>query len=62
MRIARKRRPNKMFQCQECGRKFKTAKAAQRASYSGCPNCGSTDIDLMDILNDPEYLKTLVAD
>ena len=50
-----------MFKCQECGRKFKTAKAAQRASYSGCPNCGSTDIDLECILNDLEYLKTLVV-
>lgn len=35
-----------MFACQECGRKFKTAAAAERASYNGCPKCGGTDIDL----------------
>lgn len=35
-----------MFKCQECGRKFKTAKAAQRASNNGCPGCGGVDIDL----------------
>lgn len=32
--------------CLECGRKFKTAKAAERASMKGCPGCGGTDIDL----------------
>ena len=41
-----------MFVCLECGRKFKenfkgTTKAAERAAFgAGCPNCGSTDIDL----------------
>jgi Zn finger protein HypA/HybF involved in hydrogenase expression len=34
------------FKCQECGKKFKTVKAAERASYNGCPRCGSCDIDL----------------
>ena len=35
-----------MFSCQECGRKFKTTKAAERASRNGCPKCGGVDIDL----------------
>jgi predicted nucleic acid-binding Zn-ribbon protein len=34
------------FKCQECGKKFKTVAAAERASYHGCPKCGGTDIDL----------------
>lgn len=34
--------------CQECGYKFKTAKAAERASFGdrGCPKCGGSDIDM----------------
>ena len=35
-----------IFQCMECGKKFKDVLAAERAAYNGCPNCGSTDIDL----------------
>jgi len=35
-----------MFKCMECGKVFKTVKAAEKASYNGCPCCGSTDIDL----------------
>jgi predicted nucleic acid-binding Zn-ribbon protein len=35
-----------MFKCLECGRKFKTARAAERAFYHGCPGCGASDIDL----------------
>jgi hypothetical protein len=36
------------FSCQECGHKFKTVAAAQKASFSdkGCPKCGGSDIDL----------------
>jgi len=36
------------FYCQECGHKFKTLKAAEKAAFgdSGCPKCGSSDIDL----------------
>jgi len=36
------------FECMECGRKFKTIKAAERAAFGadGCPKCGSSDIDL----------------
>ncbi len=36
------------FVCLECGRKFKTVKAAEKAAFgdSGCPQCGSSDIDL----------------
>lgn len=35
-----------MFKCQECGRKFRTVKAAYRASLHGCPGCGGVDVDL----------------
>jgi hypothetical protein len=35
-----------MFACQECGRKFRTAGAAERAASDGCPGCGGVDIDL----------------
>lgn len=35
-----------MFKCLECGRKFKTTKAAERAANRGCPGCGGVDIDL----------------
>lgn len=34
-----------VWACMECGRKFKTARAAARASYNGCPSCGGVDID-----------------
>ena len=32
----------------ECGHKFKTIKAAEKASFGdkGCPKCGGSDIDL----------------
>ena len=42
----RKRVP--LFACQECGHKFYSAKAAERAMHGddGCPRCGGTDIDL----------------
>ena len=30
------------FQCQECGRRFPTVRAAS----NGCPGCGGVDIDL----------------
>lgn len=35
------------WHCQECGRKFRTAKAAERAAMGddGCPGCGGSDID-----------------
>lgn len=34
-----------MWQCQECGRKFRAVATAERASRRGC-SCGGTDIDL----------------
>ncbi len=34
------------FKCMECGRKFRTAKAAERAADKGCPGCGGVDIDM----------------
>lgn len=36
------------FACMECGHKFKTVKAAEKASFGdkGCPKCGGSDIDL----------------
>jgi len=37
-----------LFACVECGKKFYSAKAAEKAAYgdSGCPGCGGSDIDL----------------
>jgi predicted nucleic acid-binding Zn-ribbon protein len=35
-----------MFKCQECGKKFRTTAAAQRAVNNGCSGCGGSDIDL----------------
>lgn len=36
------------FACLECGHKFRTIKAAERAAFgeNGCPKCGGSDIDL----------------
>jgi hypothetical protein len=30
----------------ECGKKFRTTKAAERAANDGCPGCGGVDIDI----------------
>jgi hypothetical protein len=38
----------KGFQCMECGKKFKSVKAAENAQQNGCPKCGGTDIDLAE--------------
>lgn len=35
-----------MYACQECGHKFRTTKAAERAANDGCPKCGGVDVDL----------------
>jgi hypothetical protein len=35
-----------MWKCLECGRKFPTTNAAERAANNGCPGCGGVDIDL----------------
>lgn len=34
------------YKCLECGKKFKTVKAAEKAMDEGCPKCGGSDIDL----------------
>ena len=41
-----------MWKCLECGRKFKTAKAATKAANDGCPECDGVDIDL-DVAGTP---------
>lgn len=46
-----------MFACMECGKKFKTVSAAQRASNNGCPKCGGVDVDL-----DPEVKAAAESD
>ena len=33
------------FGCRECGKIFRTTKAAEQASSKGCPKCGGSDID-----------------
>ena len=43
------RRTNQpIFECLECGRKFKTRRTAERAADVGCPKCGGVDIDIDD--------------
>jgi rubrerythrin len=34
------------FTCLECGKRFRSAQSAMRASNEGCPKCGSVDVDL----------------
>lgn len=36
-----------LFECQECGRKFYSVAAAEKAMFgdTGCPGCGGSDID-----------------
>jgi len=38
------------FACMECGKRFRTLKAAERAMFGpkGCPKCGGSDINLDD--------------
>lgn len=35
-----------MYMCQECGKRFRSTNAAERAASRGCPKCGGVDIDL----------------
>jgi Zn finger protein HypA/HybF involved in hydrogenase expression len=43
--MATKRQPE--FECQECGKKFYSVAAAERAlNEDGCPKCGGSDIDI----------------
>ncbi len=35
-----------MFQCMECGKVFRSVKAAEHAAFHGCPRCGGVDIDI----------------
>lgn len=48
-----------MWKCMECGRKFRTAKAAQRAAFGdrGCPGCGGSDIDLAPVSDAQREVK-----
>jgi len=34
------------FQCMECGKKFYSVNAAERATRNGCPKCNGVDIDI----------------
>jgi len=36
------------WECKECGKKFKTTAAVEKASMDGCPKCGGVDVDLED--------------
>lgn len=36
-----------MWRCLECGRKFKSVRAAERAASDGCPHCGGVDVDFV---------------
>lgn len=35
-----------MWECLECGRKFRSCHAAEKAAFEGCPGCGGVDIDV----------------
>ena len=48
-----------MFSCQECGKGFKTARAAARAVNVGCPKCGGVDIDLAPVRKCPCGWRTV---
>lgn len=39
---------NEIWTCLECGKKFKSVKAAEKATSEGCPKCGGVDIDLVE--------------
>ncbi len=41
-----KREP--VFQCMECGRRFRSEREAERAARRGCAKCGSVDVDLAE--------------
>lgn len=45
-----------MWKCQECGRKFRTVQAAERAASDGCPNCGGVDVDV-DVGDRPSVFR-----
>lgn len=49
-----------MFSCMECGKKFLTVKAAERAADRGCPKCGGVDIDLTPV-NKPKPAGPIVG-
>jgi len=42
-----------MYKCLKCGQKFLTEADASRA-WSGCPNCGGVDIDLVTSQSDEQ--------
>jgi predicted nucleic acid-binding Zn-ribbon protein len=44
------------FRCMECGRRFRTVRAAERAANEGCPKCGGVDIDI-DTDDKPQAVK-----
>lgn len=43
-----KSKPEPLFACRECGHKFFTVAAAERAASGsdGCPGCGGSDIEI----------------
>jgi ssDNA-binding Zn-finger/Zn-ribbon topoisomerase 1 len=42
-----KKKKQPVAACNECGKKFYTVKAAERAAFGarGCPKCGGSDIE-----------------
>jgi DNA-directed RNA polymerase subunit RPC12/RpoP len=48
VKALRATKPSSGFACMECGHKFRTIAAAQKAAFgdNGCPKCGGADIDL----------------
>jgi len=42
----------------ECGKRFESVEAAERATYSGCPVCGGSDIDL-ELVDQSKFAKNV---
>ena len=43
-----------MWTCLECGKRFRSVRAAEKAAFgdNGCPRCGSSDIDDVPVDDD----------
>lgn len=42
-----------MYICLECGQRYKSTRAAQRAIDNGCRKCGGVDIDIATTIKTP---------
>src|SRR5262249_32288914 len=49
-----------MFKCLECGKRFRSVRAAERAANQGCPGCGGVDVD--DVPESPQEKAQRICD